>query len=71
MPVRTVVEDAGYDCRTTASGIAGLLTAAPLVAPALADCAFRGAWAGLRPDTPDHLPVIGPVPGVTDVTAGR
>ena len=28
-------------------------------APFLKDCAFRRAWAGLRPDTPDHLPVLG------------
>src|SRR5207245_3037752 len=44
------------------------LTAAPLRVPALADCALRGAGAGLRPDTPDHLPAIGPVPGFAGVT---
>jgi glycine oxidase len=57
-------EHAGYDCRTTVAGIAGLLAAAPRLVPALAESAFLTAWAGLRPDTPDHLPLVGPVPGV-------
>lgn len=66
--VGATVEDAGYDCRTTAVGLATLLAAAPLLVPALADCAFREAWAGLRPGTPDGLPLIGPIPGVSDLT---
>jgi glycine oxidase len=61
-------EHAGFDCRTTAAGIASLLAAAPQLIPSLADCTFRQAWAGLRPDTPDHLPAIGPIPGVDGLT---
>jgi len=61
-------ERAGFDRRTTAAGLASLLEAAPRLVPALAGCAFRRAWAGLRPDTPDHLPAIGPVPGVEGLT---
>jgi glycine oxidase len=57
------VERVGFDCRVTAAGVREMLELAPRLVPALADCAFRGAWAGLRPDTPDHLPLIGPVPG--------
>ncbi len=57
-------ERAGFDCRTTASALTRLLTAAQRLAPALSECAFVRAWAGLRPDTPDHLPMIGPVPGL-------
>ena len=57
-------ERVGFDCRTTARGLGGLLDAAARLVPALGECAFRRAWAGLRPDTPDHLPVIGPIPGV-------
>jgi glycine oxidase len=57
-------ERVGFDCRTTTAGIAALLREAPRLVPALADCSFRDAWAGLRPDTPDHLPLIGPAPGV-------
>ena len=61
-------ERVGFDCRTTAAGISGLLAAAPRLVPALADCSFRRAWAGLRPDTRDHLPAIGPLPGIEELT---
>ncbi len=57
-------EQAGFDCRTTAAGVARLLSAAPRYLPALAKSTFLHAWAGLRPDTPDHLPLLGPLPGV-------
>jgi glycine/D-amino acid oxidase-like deaminating enzyme len=30
------------------------------LAPALADAAVIETWSGLRPDTPDHLPSLGP-----------
>lgn len=60
-------ERVGFDRRITAAGVAGLVGAATGVVPALADCTFRQAWSGLRPDTPDHLPAIGPVPGVGGV----
>jgi glycine oxidase len=56
-------ERVGFDCRVTAEGMGRLLAAAPRLVPALADCGFRSAWAGLRPATPDGLPVIGPAPG--------
>lgn len=61
-------EHVGFDRRNTAAGIAHLLAAAAAIVPALAESTFRHAWAGLRPDTPDHLPVIGPVPGMRNVT---
>jgi sarcosine oxidase, subunit beta len=32
--------------------------------PILANAELRRGWAGLREVTPDHLPIIGPVPGV-------
>ncbi len=57
-------ERVGFDCRVTAEGVRGLLAAAIRLVPALADARLLGAWAGLRPDTPDHLPAIGPLPGV-------
>jgi glycine oxidase len=61
--VGATAERAGFDCRVTAEGVRGLLGAATRLLPHLADAGFRGAWAGLRPDTPDHLPLIGPLPG--------
>ncbi len=57
-------ERVGFDCRVTVEGASALLRAAPRLVPSLAGCALRGFWAGLRPDTPDHLPAIGPLPGV-------
>jgi len=66
--VGSTEERVGFDCRVTAGGIAGLLEAAPRLVPSLADCTFQGAWAGLRPDTPDHLPLIGPAPGLEGLT---
>ncbi len=61
-------ERAGWDCRTTAAGVGTLLAAAPRLIPALGDCGFSHAWAGLRPDTPDHLPAVGSLPGVDGLT---
>ncbi len=57
-------ERVGFDCRVTVAGATALLRAASRLIPSLAGCSLRGFWAGLRPDTPDHLPAIGPVPGV-------
>jgi len=57
------VERVGFDRRVTAGGVRRLLDAALRLAPPLERVRFRTAWAGLRPDTPDHLPLLGPVPG--------
>jgi glycine oxidase len=53
------MEDAGYDKSLTPAGLAGLLAGAREIFPGTAHCAFVEAWAGLRPDTPDHLPILG------------
>lgn len=55
-------ERVGFDRRVTAGGVRALLAAGEALLPALADAGFRGAWAGLRPTTPDHLPLVGPWP---------
>ena len=60
--VGTTVEDVGFDSRPTAAGIARLLNQAPQLAPRLANATFAGAWAGLRPGTPDGMPLIGRLP---------
>ena len=54
------VEHVGYDKTVTAGGIYGNLDAAMELVPALAAARVEETWAGLRPDTPDHLPIIGP-----------
>jgi glycine oxidase len=54
------VENAGFDKVVTASGIHANLDAAIELAPILARARVEDSWAGLRPDSPDHLPIIGP-----------
>lgn len=56
-------EDAGFDRRPTAQGVAGLLALAHRLVPAAAGAVFDRAWGGLRPGSPDALPVLGPAPG--------
>ena len=57
------MEEAGFDPRVTAAGISSILAGAAAIIPALAQATFRDAWAGLRPASPDHLPLVGRVPG--------
>ncbi|MFW6027765.1 MAG: glycine oxidase ThiO [bacterium] len=60
--VGATVEDAGFDTRVTAAGAASLLSAAMPLIPALAEAELTGLWAGLRPGSPDHAPVVGAAP---------
>lgn len=57
-------EDAGFDRRVTAAALAGLLEDARALVPELGGASFRHGWAGLRPATPDRLPLVGAVPGL-------
>ncbi len=59
--VGATVENAGFEKATTAAGIARLLGDAVRMIPSLAEARIAETWSGLRPDTPDHLPVLGPV----------
>jgi glycine oxidase len=54
------VEYVGFDKRTTAGGVEKILSAAIELAPRLASARIEETWAGLRPDSPDHLPILGP-----------
>jgi glycine oxidase len=54
------VEHAGFDKRVTAGGVEKILSAAIDLAPGLANARIEETWAGLRPDSPDHLPILGP-----------
>jgi glycine oxidase len=56
----STLEDAGFDKQVTPEGIRKILDGVIELAPALADAEVIEKWAGLRPDTPDHLPIIGP-----------
>jgi glycine oxidase len=54
------VEHVGFDKRVTAGGIEKILSAAIELAPSLKNARIEETWAGLRPDTPDHMPILGP-----------
>jgi glycine oxidase len=71
--VGSTEENAGFDKRPTAGAIADLLSFAASLVPSLAGAHLERCWAGLRPGTPDELPVLGPVPGIANlfVAAGH
>jgi glycine oxidase len=60
MVAGATVEYVGFDKEVTAGGLQKILNGAIEIAPALADAKIEETWAGLRPDSPDHLPIIGP-----------
>ncbi len=65
------VEYVGFDKHVTAGGVQKILAAAIEVVPGLANARIEETWAGLRPDSPDHLPILGPtdVDGLLIATA--
>ena len=54
----------GLDDRATVAGLGLTLTVLADHLPALRDVAVSRTWAGLLPQTPDALPILGAVPGV-------
>lgn len=58
--VGATVEEMGFDTRVTAGAVHELLREAYRALPDIAELEFERAAAGLRPTTPDNLPVIGP-----------
>ena len=57
--VGATVEEAGFDKRTNRATIQRLHQAALALVPTLADAKILEDWAGLRPGTPDALPILG------------
>jgi glycine oxidase len=56
----STIENVGLEKRVTPHGVSKILNAAVEMVPALANAAIVESWCGLRPDTPDHLPSLGP-----------
>jgi glycine oxidase len=52
-------EERGFDTVVTAGGVHELLREAYRVLPDVAEMEFAGTIAGLRPGTPDNLPIVG------------
>ncbi|HEX9941445.1 MAG TPA: glycine oxidase ThiO [Thermoanaerobaculia bacterium] len=67
--VGSTLEDVGFDKHNTVEGVEDLLAFARGLFPGLGKVRFETAWAGLRPGTPDGLPILGPLPGWPAVAA--
>jgi glycine/D-amino acid oxidase-like deaminating enzyme len=57
--VGATVEEAGFDERTTVAGVRDLIEAACELMPHVWTASLVAARAGLRPATPDDVPIIG------------
>jgi glycine oxidase len=57
--VGATVEEAGFDKRVDADAVQRLHQAAANVVPAIGQMSIHDAWAGLRPGSPDCLPILG------------
>ncbi len=62
--IGSTMEDAGFRSEVTTAGVAQIFNAAMSLCPGLLRAKVRRTWAGLRPMTPDGLPIIGPEPRV-------
>lgn len=60
--IGATVEERGYDDRVSRVEVDALIAAADDVVEGVAQAAVVERWAGLRPGTPDSLPVLGPDP---------
>jgi glycine oxidase len=58
----STMEYAGFDATPTSAGLSRILEAAGGLCPPLTGLDVRRTWAGLRPMTPDGLPLLGPEP---------
>ena len=58
--VGATVEEMGFDTAVTAGGVHELLREAYRLLPDVAEMELLDAIAGLRPGTPDNLPLVGP-----------
>ncbi len=60
----STIEHAGFSAEVTEAGLTSIRTRAQRLMPALANVRETRAWAGLRPGTPDGLPIVGREPAV-------
>jgi glycine oxidase len=56
----STLEDAEFEKVVTPAGIQKIMSAALELVPSLASAEIVEMWAGLRPGTPDNLPILGP-----------
>jgi len=65
--VGSTLEYVGFDKRTTEQGLSELKQAAFELIPELAALPVEHHWAGLRPGSPNGVPVIGPHPDISNL----
>jgi glycine oxidase len=58
----TTMESVGFDTATTTDGVKKIRATSEEICPRLSASAQTRAWAGLRPVTPDMLPILGADP---------
>jgi glycine oxidase len=58
----STMEDVGFKPEVTAEGIGRILSATMSLCPGLVRGKIRRTWAGLRPVTPDGVPIVGAEP---------
>jgi glycine oxidase len=63
--IGATVEDVGFRKEVTLAGLEELIQAGRHIAPRMMDQPVMRTWAGLRPGSPDGLPLVGPVEGLT------
>jgi len=61
--VGSTLEESGFDKHNTVAGVEELLAFARELLPGTAKARLETTWAGLRPGTPDDLPILGRLPG--------
>lgn len=59
--IGSTTEEAGFDTSVTAAAIGSLAAGAVRAVPRLAGVPVKRVWSGLRPGSPDELPILGPV----------
>jgi glycine oxidase len=65
--VGSTLEFVGFDKHTTDEALADLRQSAFELVPALVELPMERHWAGLRPGSPDGVPMIGPHPALTNL----
>jgi hydrogen cyanide synthase HcnC len=62
--IGSTTEEVGFDTSVTMNELRGLAKGAVRCVPLLATANIKRTWAGIRPRTPDEIPILGPVTGI-------
>jgi hydrogen cyanide synthase HcnC len=65
--IGSTTDRAGFDVSVTEDAISSLCRGAIRAVPMLRNVGIKRVWAGLRPGTPDELPILGRIDGVTGI----